>query len=100
MKRYKTSAVMRAIVADASMSGGQRDAASRILGQYFGSARRAVQKRGTFADVFHAYPWSMCAVCGVASPDTARDWPRALRECADVLVALAKRYGIQPTEDA
>lgn len=97
MKRYKTSAIMRAIVADASLPGWQRDAASRVLNG--GS-------RPTWLQLYHRAPYSLALAAGwtVARangliPDADAEIKRE-RAVHDDLVALAKRYRIKPTEDA
>lgn len=87
MKQYKTSAIMRAIVADASLPGAQRDAASRVL------TALASCKYATWADLYYHWERTLAKAAGLP-------WASARSEVLDALVKLAKRYRIQPTEDA
>lgn len=95
MKRIKTSAIMRAIVADASRPGEQRDAAVRVLNR---------GRRVTWRALYDEVPHSMAEAAGWSQDDLG--WllvwnePRRIKAVHDALVALAWSYGIQPTEDA
>lgn len=90
-KRIKTSAVMRAIVADASRPGEQRDAASKVLNK---------GTRGTWRALYNEVPYSMTRAAGGVRADMDWEDPVRVQAVHDALVALAQHYGIQPTEDA
>lgn len=92
MRRYKTSAIMRAIVADASRPGEQRDAASRVL--------TVGGKWRTWRMLYDSAPYSMTRASGVSLDGKWWGHPARAQAVHDALVALAKHYGIQPTEDA
>lgn len=93
MKKIKTSAVMRAIVADKTASGAQRDGASRVV-DYMGSRPRAA----TFNDLYDRYPFSLRRAAAVPYREEVV-YEEARKRVHDAIVKLAEYYGIQPTEE-
>lgn len=94
MKQYRTSALMRAIVADASRPGQQRYAASQVLNR---------GRHVTWRALYDKCPYSMATACGWSPTDPRRRlaWgdPVRVQAVHDDLVNLARHYGIQPTGD-
>lgn len=94
-KQIKTSAIMRAIVADASRPGGQRDAASDMLGIILAG------RWPSFAAVYEKRPYTLASAAFGPVWRKMGDFGPAHRTAVErALVDLAQHYGIQPTEDA
>lgn len=92
MKKIKTSAVMRAIVADKEATGEQREYASSVLRRMGEGPRTPTWNR-----LFDCFPFSLRRAAGVPYAEEEFDVMR--KRVHDALVKLAAHYGIQPTEE-